>query len=296
MLCRSRSGCLNKECSHAVSSNNAAWAQATERQCRLSALIISGQTPGSRACLQAVRYYNAQLPYLSSNPAVSYVFGYDNVLPGAAYLLAEATNFKNASFVHQVIYQQAQRDGSTSVGCTCTVSCAQSHPQQPVLAHVAGPELCCTSLQLLAWDFSAPAAQWLTSDACHADGGFPEVLDQHRGRHLQHRQIRLLGHPQWGPLQCCKRWPAGLDLPQKFGGQGRQVRVLGRVPGQVHARGRPPQHGGGRERLPQAASAQGRVMRRWENAAGPCGASMSCCWLCRAKLSCCLRWIAVMFC
>ena len=111
MLCQSSSVCLSKRCSHAVSSRNAAILheahvflcvpQTTEPQWVLSKLI-SGQTPGTRACLQAVRYYNAQLPYLSSNPAVSYVFGYDNVLPGAAYLLAEATNFKNASFVHQV--------------------------------------------------------------------------------------------------------------------------------------------------------------------------------------------------
>ena len=51
--------------------------------------------------LQGARYYAAQLPYLSSNAAVSYVFNYDNVLPGAAYLLAEATSFNNASYVVQ---------------------------------------------------------------------------------------------------------------------------------------------------------------------------------------------------
>ena len=60
------------------------------------------QAHDNEACSQAVRYYNAQLPYMSTNPALSYTFSYDNVLPGAAYLLAEATQFKNASFVHQV--------------------------------------------------------------------------------------------------------------------------------------------------------------------------------------------------
>ena len=50
-------------------------------------------SPESGSAPQAVRYYNAELPYLSVNPAVSYVFSWDNVMPGAAYMLAQAQGF-----------------------------------------------------------------------------------------------------------------------------------------------------------------------------------------------------------
>ena len=61
--------------------------------------------------LQGAQYFQAQLPLLSSNAAITYVFNYDNVLPGAAYLLAEATGFKNPSYVAPVL--------------ACSVSCVQ---------------------------------------------------------------------------------------------------------------------------------------------------------------------------
>ena len=47
--------------------------------------------------LQAVTYYTAQLPYLSVNPAISYTFNWNNVMPGCAYLLAQASGFNRSS-------------------------------------------------------------------------------------------------------------------------------------------------------------------------------------------------------
>ena len=52
--------------------------------------------------MQGLRYYSAELPYLSVNPSISYVFDWNNVMPGAAYLLAQAQGFKNSPYNYQV--------------------------------------------------------------------------------------------------------------------------------------------------------------------------------------------------